>query len=97
MKRWIKRLAKETVFKITRTKQHLKRSINCEHEWYGSEYGGFYVCPSLLNSQSVVYSFGVGEDISFACRLVSAGGINACVIQLRPLRLEYSVEPVPIR
>ena len=74
MKRWIKRLAKETVFKITRTKQHLKRSINCEHEWYGSEYGGFYVCPSLLNSQSVVYSFGVGEDISFDKSIIEKHG-----------------------
>jgi len=33
--------------------------------WYGSPYGGFYVDPTLLDENSVVYSFGIGEDISF--------------------------------
>jgi FkbM family methyltransferase len=33
--------------------------------FYGSSYGGWSVYPKALNSQSIVYSFGVGEDISF--------------------------------
>jgi FkbM family methyltransferase len=33
--------------------------------FYGSSYGGWSVYAKALNSQSIVYSFGVGEDISF--------------------------------
>ena len=31
----------------------------------GTTYGGWCVLPELLNAQSIVYSFGLGEDISF--------------------------------
>ena len=34
-------------------------------EWYGNGYGGFYVDPSLVPDNAIVYSFGIGEDISF--------------------------------
>ena len=34
-------------------------------EWYGNGYGGFYVDPSLVPENAIVYSFGIGEDISF--------------------------------
>jgi len=44
---------------------YIKKGINSNSVWYGSNYGGFYVYPSLLNEKSIVYSFGVGEDISF--------------------------------
>ncbi|TDS16267.1 FkbM family methyltransferase [Sphingobacterium paludis] len=38
--------------------------------WYGSDYGGFYVNPDLLHAHSVVYSFGIGQDISFDKELI---------------------------
>lgn len=44
---------------------HLKIEIDCKSRWYGNQYGGFYLNPSLINENSVVYSFGIGEDISF--------------------------------
>ncbi len=34
-------------------------------EWYGSAYGGFFVSPPHVPDGAIVYSFGVGEDISF--------------------------------
>jgi len=34
-------------------------------KWYGNDYGGFYLHHDLLNSDSVIYSVGIGEDISF--------------------------------
>ncbi len=39
--------------------------IKVDKEWYGSEYGGFYLNPSLLSQNAIIYSFGIGEDISF--------------------------------
>jgi FkbM family methyltransferase len=44
---------------------YLKKGIKCNKIWYGNNYGGFFVCPEFLNENSVVYSFGIGEDISF--------------------------------
>lgn len=44
---------------------HLIPSVQCNHRWYGSSYGGFYINPSLLDSDSVIYSFGIGKDVSF--------------------------------
>ena len=37
----------------------------CKSRWYGNQYGGFFLNPSLINENAVVYSFGIGEDISF--------------------------------
>jgi len=51
---------------IDRTKvEHLEETIACPKSWYGSSYGGFYINPELLKSSAIVYSFGIGKDISF--------------------------------
>ncbi len=39
--------------------------IKCEKRNYGSGDGRWCVAPEHLNSESVVYSFGVGNDVSF--------------------------------
>ena len=44
---------------------HLKIEIDCKSRWYGNQYVGFYLNPSSINENSVVYSFGIGGDISF--------------------------------
>lgn len=61
----LKRLAKKVFLKATGSVNHLNRGVRCASEWFGNNYGGFYACPDLLNDRSVVYSFGIGEDISF--------------------------------
>lgn len=40
--------------------------------WYGSEYGGFFVCEEILKNreQIIVYSCGVGNDISFDIKIM---------------------------
>ncbi|MDO8897580.1 MAG: FkbM family methyltransferase, partial [Bacteroidales bacterium] len=38
--------------------------------WYGSSYGGFFLNPKLLKPSSIVYSFGIGEDISFDLKVI---------------------------
>lgn len=39
--------------------------VLCNHKWYGNTYGGFNANPDSLGEDSIVYSFGIGEDISF--------------------------------
>ncbi|MGB7326128.1 MAG: FkbM family methyltransferase [Rubripirellula sp.] len=41
-----------------------------EAKYLGSVYGGWPVIPSLIDSNSIVYSFGVGQDISFDLALI---------------------------
>lgn len=37
----------------------------CAVELIGSDYGGYSICPTGLPPEPIVYSFGIGEDISF--------------------------------
>ena len=49
-----------------------------------SEYGGWTISPDEINSGSIVYSFGVGEDISWDLALVERFGMNV-----------YAFDPTP--
>ena len=61
----IKLKIKKIILILTGKVSHLKKVVKCNHIWYGNTYGGFYLCPELLTENSIVYSFGIGEDISF--------------------------------
>ena len=41
----------------------------------GSDYGGYFLDPSLIGPDAVVYSLGVGEDISFDLALIEQYGL----------------------
>jgi FkbM family methyltransferase len=58
---------------IGRTFQ-IRPEIDYNHVWYGSAYGGFYVVPERLSDKSIVYSFGIGEDISFEKDIIEKHG-----------------------
>ncbi len=66
----IKRKARNLLVKLTGKVTHLKKGIKCKNIWYGNKYGGFYACPDLLNENSIVYSFGIGQDISFDTAMI---------------------------
>jgi FkbM family methyltransferase len=53
--------------------QHLWKpqiALKVETVWHGNAKAGFYICPGLLPPQPVVFSFGVGDDISFDLVLI---------------------------
>lgn len=52
--------------------------------WYGNQYGGFYADPTLIPTDGIVYSFGIGEDISF----------DRAVIEKHNCRV-YGFDPTP--
>lgn len=52
--------------------------------WLGTQYGGFYVDITRLTSDAIVYSFGVGEDITFDLSLIEK---THCTI--------YAYDPTP--
>ena len=66
----------------------------------GSEYGGKHLDLSLLDKDSVVYSFGLGTDISFDLGLVERVGCNVFGFDPTPkakLWLESQVLPEQFR
>ncbi len=45
-------------------------------ERFGSEYGGYWLDASMIDSGAVVYSLGIGEDISFDLSLIERFGVD---------------------
>jgi FkbM family methyltransferase len=50
--------------------------IVCPTVHLGSDYGGWTILPDLLDSRSVAYSFGVGQDVSFDLALIDRFGLT---------------------
>jgi FkbM family methyltransferase len=61
----LKRAVRRAMLTASGRFSHLKVAVRAGKHWYGNVYGGFYACPDFLNSGSIVYSVGIGEDISF--------------------------------
>ena len=40
-------------------------------ERFGSDYGGWNICPTKISPESVIYSFGIGEDMTFDLALIN--------------------------
>ncbi len=55
----------------------------------GSEYGAHTVCPDELGPESVVYSVGVGEDVSFDLALAEHFGLSVHAFDPTPRSVEW--------
>lgn len=66
----LKKIARNFYLYIIGKSLYLKNTVKFNHDWFGNEYGGFYVYPDQLDENSIVYSFGIGEDISFDLQLI---------------------------
>src|SRR5262245_45261334 len=63
--------------------------LRCRTEFLGSEYGGWCICPDSLGPQSVVYSVGVGEDISFDLALIERFGLQVHAFDPTPKSVRW--------
>ncbi|MFD1768149.1 FkbM family methyltransferase [Sphingobacterium suaedae] len=57
--------------------------------WYGSDYGGFYVHPTPLDHNAIVYSFGIGEDISFDTAMIAEHGCQVFGFDPTPKSIDW--------
>lgn len=85
----VKAKVKKLLLKLSGKVRHLKRGIDCNKLWYGNEYGGFYACPDYLNHNSVVYSFGIGEDISFDRAIIEKHGCEVFAFDPTPKSINW--------
>jgi FkbM family methyltransferase len=60
----------------------------------GTEYGKHYVILELLNSKSLVYSFGIGEDISFDIELMNHIDCEIFAFDPTPKSIEWLKQQV---
>jgi len=63
--------------------------IDIEMVKLGSDYGGYWVCPDGLDSGSVVYSFGIGEDISFDLAFIERFGAKVHAFDPTPKSIAW--------
>jgi len=61
----------------------------CKTDRLGSGYGGWDVIPGLLDKQSVVYSFGIGEDVSFDLALIDRFDLKVEAFDPTPKSIAY--------
>ncbi|SEW44987.1 methyltransferase, FkbM family [Chryseobacterium wanjuense] len=73
----LKRKIKFIQLSLSPTTNHLKKDISIQKKWLGNDYGGFYVATEFLDKNSIVYSFGIGEDISFDEEMIKD---NNCLV-----------------
>jgi FkbM family methyltransferase len=74
---------------LCRQEIYFPRQIKAKYDWVGSEYGGFYVGRGLLTKDSIVYSFGVGEDVTFDLELIKRYGLNVYAFDPTPLAIKF--------
>ena len=78
---------------LTGKYKHIDRHLHWSKAtpvWYGNQYGGFYVLPELMPQGSAVYSFGVGEDISFDRAVIEQHGCEVHAFDPTPRSLDWS-------
>ena len=58
-------------------------------EHHGSDYGGWILCPTALDQDSVVYSLGVGDDISFDLSVIERYGATVYAFDATPKSVQW--------
>ena len=67
----------------------MRPQLTLPMEHIGSSYGGWSVAPHKITSDSVVYSFGVGEDISFDLGMISQFGVTVHAFDPTPRSIAW--------
>jgi FkbM family methyltransferase len=59
-------------------------------KWFGDKYAGFYVAPRLLEGRrGIIYSFGVGTNISFDLELIDGFDCDVFAFDPTPKSIEW--------
>jgi FkbM family methyltransferase len=76
LKRWVKVLLGRDLFMMPQ--------VNCPKIHYGNKEYDWTFCPVGINRESIVYSFGIGRDISFDLALIENFGLKVFAFDPTP-------------
>ena len=68
---------------------YLRTEKKVPTEKHGGEYGGWVICPSHVTEESIVYSLGVGTDVSFDLSIIEKYGMNVYAFDPTPQSIEW--------
>jgi FkbM family methyltransferase len=81
LKRLLKTLIGKDVFVLP--------EVKVNYEFVGSTYGGWAIDTSFLKSESIIYSFGVGEDTTFDISLILRFDARVYAFDPTPKTIEW--------
>ena len=58
-------------------------------KWFGNVYGGFYIHSKGLDKNSIVYSVGIGEDISFDLDIIQTFSCDVYAFDPTPKSIQW--------
>lgn len=68
--------------------------IKISKTWIGNSYGGFFVNTEGLNNQSLIYSIGIGTDVSFDLELINTYGCKVYGFDPTPKSIQWVKENI---
>ncbi len=68
---------------------YTKSQFECLSETHGNPGAAFTICPDKINENSVVYSFGIGTDISFDVSIIKKYKLNVYAFDPTPRSLDW--------
>ena len=77
--------------KKNRISSYLNRTKRMPLQYLGTKYGGFNVVPTILRDKNdaIVYSFGIGEDISFSEDMLNCFNCSIYAYDPTPKSISY--------
>ena len=74
---------------LLRKDLYTKVQYECLTETLGNPGAAFTICPEKIDENPVVYSFGIGTDISFYVSLIDKYKLNVCAFDPTPRSLKW--------
>lgn len=66
-----------------------RNQINCVKEFHGLKCVGWSICPQGITKNSIVYSFGIGTEISFELSLMEKYSVNVYGFDPTPKSIDW--------
>lgn len=64
-------------------------NVRCNLVKYGNDYGGYYVCPDYLSENPIVYSCGIGKDLSFDEQIIKIKNCSVYAFDPTPMSIDF--------